>query len=161
MNRNRAIYDIYKTLRISLSKFYQRHSALIGNIMLAGTPRCKKALYSQYFMAILFINSYKSLDSLLSIPPLCSTLPSGGHQWHFNDQDKANCLNDYFLSMSTVNDEHIQLPPFAKLTNNSLSQNHCNEHEIENIIEVLNPNKASDDYGINHKMLKGVYKNNK
>ena len=30
------------------------------------------------------------------------------------------------------------------------------KHEIETIIEVLNPYKASGDDGINHKMLKGV-----
>ena len=34
----------------------------------------------------------------------------------------------------------------------------CTELEIENIIEVLNSNKASGDDGISHKMLKGVSK---
>ena len=29
----------------------------------------------------------------------------------FYDQDKANCLNEYFASISTVNNEHTQLPP--------------------------------------------------
>ena len=48
-----------------------------------------------------------------------SALPSGDNQWHFNDQDKANCLNDYFASISTVNDINTQLPPFTKLTDNS------------------------------------------
>ena len=51
-----------------------------------------------------------------SIPPLCSALPNGDNQWHFNDQDKANCLNDYFASISTVIDEYTLLPPFTKLT---------------------------------------------
>ena len=74
--------------------------------------------------------------------------------------DKANCLNDYFASISTVNDEHTPLPPFAKLTDNSLSLSeiNCTEYEIETIIEVLNPNKASGDDGISHKMIKGVSK---
>ena len=40
----------------------------------------------------------------------------------------------------------------------TLSQIHCTEHEIENIIEVLNPNKASGDDGISHKMLNSVSK---
>ena len=92
------------------------------------------------------------------MPPLCSTLPNGNNQWHFNDLDNANCLNDYFASISTVNDEHTELPPFSKFTDNSLSQIHCTEHEIVNIIEVLSPNKASGDDGISHKMLKGVSK---
>ena len=69
--------------------------------------------------------------------------------------DKANCLNDYFASILTVNDDmntHNYLP----LSRLALSQIHCNEHEIETIIEVLNPYKASGDDGISHKMLKGV-----
>ena len=67
-------------------------------------------------------------------------------------------MNDYFASISTVNDEHIQLPPFSKLTDNSLSEINCTEHEIQTIIEVINPNKASGDDGISHKMHKGVSK---
>ena len=100
----------------------------------------------------------KRNSSTSSKVPLCSTLPNGNNQWHFNDLDKANCLNDYFASTSIVNVEHIQLPPFTKLTDNSLSQIHCTEHEIENIIEVLNSNKASGDDRISHKMLKGMSK---
>ena len=100
----------------------------------------------------------KNNNSTSSIPPLCSALPSGDNQWYFNDQDKANCLNDYFASFSTVNDENTQLPPFTKLTDNSLSQIICTEQEIEKTIEVLNPNKASGDDGISHKMLRGVSK---
>ena len=112
------------------------------------------------------------------IPSLCSTLPNGENQWHFNYQDKANCLRDYFAPISTVNDEHTQLPPFSKLTDNSLSEINCTKHEIETIKEVLNPNKVSKkakirnrynqvphltqdtngDDDISHKMPKGVSK---
>ena len=100
----------------------------------------------------------KSNSSASSIPPLCSSLPNSNNQWHFNDLDKANCLKDYFASISTVNDEHTELPPFSKFTDNSLSQIYCTEHEIENIVEVFNPNKASGDDGISHEMFKGVSK---
>ena len=54
-------------------------------------------------------------NSTSSIPPLCSALPSVDNQWHFNDQDKANCLNAYFASISIVNDENTQLPPLLNL----------------------------------------------
>ena len=73
----------------------------------------------------------KNNNSTSSISPLCSALPSGDNQWHFHDQDKANCLNDYFASISTVNDENTQLPHFTKLTDNSLSQIICTEQEKE------------------------------
>ena len=65
---------------------------------------------------------------------------------------------DDFASILTVNDEHTQLPPFSKLIDNSLSEINCTEHEIETIIEALNPNKARGDDGISHKMFNGVSK---
>ena len=81
--------------------------------------------------------------------------PNGDNQWHFNEQDKANCFNDYFASISSAaNDEHNQLHPFTKLTDNSLSHINCTEHKKETTNEVLSPNKASGDDGISHKMLK-------
>ena len=79
----------------------------------------------------------KSNSSASPIPPLCSTLPNSNNQWHFNDLDKANCLNDYFASISNLNDEHTKLFPFSKFTDNSLSQIRCTEHEIENILKCL------------------------
>ena len=48
--------------------------------------------------------------------------------------------------------------PFQKLTDNTLSQINCTEHEIKAIIELLNPNRASSDDGISHRMLKSVSK---
>ena len=67
-------------------------------------------------------------------------------------------MNEYFASISTVNYEHTQLPRFSKVTDNSLSQIHCTEHELENMIEVLRPNKVCGDDGISHKMHKDVSK---
>ena len=61
------------------------------------------------------VSFVKSSSSASSTPPLCSTLPNGNNQWHFNDLDKANCLNDYFASILTVKDKHTQLPPFQNL----------------------------------------------
>ena len=73
----------------------------------------------------------------------------------FNDKDKANCLNKYFASISTVGDIHTQLPPFTKLTDNSFSHIICTEHEIETTIEVLNHNKANGNDGISNKNAHG------
>ena len=108
------------------------------------------------------IRNFGKLLDILSkptvIPPLSSTLSSGETQWAFTDKEKADCLNDFFVSISTVNDENTVLPHFEKLTNNSLSTVNCTENEIENLINVLNINKASGDDGISHRMLKGVSK---
>ena len=62
----------------------------------------------------------KNNKSISSVTPFCSTLPNGDNIWHLNDQEKDNCLNDYFASISTVNDSETQLPPFTKITDNSL-----------------------------------------
>ena len=44
----------------------------------------------------------KNNSSSLSIPPLSSTLPSSETHWLFTDEAKADCLNDYFVSISTI-----------------------------------------------------------
>ena len=36
------------------------------------------------------------------------------------DKEKADCLNDYFTSVSRVCDENTRLPNFEKLTNSNL-----------------------------------------
>ena len=67
-------------------------------------------------------------------------------------------MNDFFASISTVNGAETQLPPFTKLTDNSLSQIKCTELEIENNIDVLNSNKVSGDDGKRHTMPNCVSK---
>ena len=103
----------------------------------------------------------KNSSSSSAIPPLSTTLPSGETQWSFTDKPKADCLNDYFVSISTANDENTVLPLFEKkntLTNSSLSTVNCTDNDIENLINVLNTDKASGNDGISHRILKGVSK---
>ena len=38
--------------------------------------------------------------------------------------EKAECLNDYFVSISTVDDSNVQLPPIQSRCENSLSTIH-------------------------------------
>ena len=45
-----------------------------------------------------------------AIPPLCSQSPDGSVIVHSTDEAKADCFNDYFASISSVNDEHVRLP---------------------------------------------------
>ena len=75
-----------------------------------------------------------------------------------HNEAKTDCLNDYFVSISYVNDENTVLPPYEKLTNSYLSTVNCSDNEIELLINVLNTNKASVDDGISQRMLKGVSK---
>ena len=56
-----------------------------------------------------FVNNENSSSA---IPPLRSTLPSGKKQFHFSDEEKAECLNEYFSSISNVDDRNTTLSPF-------------------------------------------------
>ena len=91
-----------------------------------------------------------------AIPPLCSQSPDGSVIVHSTDEAKADCFNDYFASISSVNDEHVCLPPFELKTNSKLSSITIEESEIKDIIENLNPNKAIGPDFISNKMLIGT-----
>ena len=100
----------------------------------------------------------KNNDSSANIPPLCSVSDSGDTSFFITDVEKAECLNNYFASISSVQDENATLPIFTRKTNNSLHEITIDAQEIEEIILTLNSNKASGPDTISHKMLKGVAK---
>lgn len=96
----------------------------------------------------------RSKSSTATIPPLCSILPSGEKTYHVTDADKANCLNDYFISISSVDDTNATLPLFYEKTNKVLDKIETTEKEVQDIIDSLNLNKASGPDLISHKMIK-------
>lgn len=98
----------------------------------------------------------KSNSSSVLIPPLCTVSDDNIPILHSTDKEKADCLNDYFTSISTVCDDNVVLPVFQKITDNSLSNFDISENEVKDIINSLNINKASGPDLINHKMLKYV-----
>lgn len=98
----------------------------------------------------------KNNDCSSSIPPLSAISETGCTTFFITDQEKAECLNDYFASISTVDDVNATFPDFYRKTNNSLTHIRVLESEIEEIIKTLNSNKASGPDLISHKMLKGV-----
>ena len=98
----------------------------------------------------------KKNTALCSIPPLCTLGDDNVTKLHTTDKEKADCLNEYFTSVSIVFDENTQLPNFQKITNSNLDSNIITENEVKEIIDLLNINKASGPDLINHKMLKYV-----
>ena len=108
--------------------------------MEGGTSLCKRQLY-------LFFNS-----TLNSFPV------TGQNEFCFSSEDKAELLNKYFTSISTVNDENVELPAFEYKCQNRLSSITCIAHEVATLIELLNPNKATGPDGISNKMLKAAAK---
>ena len=93
-----------------------------------------------------------------SIPPLNSFPVTGQNEFCFSSEDKAELLNKYFTSISTVNDENVALSAFEYKSQNRLSSITCTQHEVASLIELLNPNKATGPDGISNKMLKTVAK---
>ena len=73
---------------------------------------------------------------------------------HYTDMKKAECLNKYFASISTVDDSRACLPPFHPETCNILNTIYITRQEIEDIISTLEVNKAVGPDLISHKLLK-------
>ena len=99
---------------------------------------------------------FKSNTASASVPPLYSTDENGDIKMYTTDKEKADCLNDYFTSISWVCDENVQLPEFQKITNSTLQDITISENEVKDILSTLNVNKASGPDSISHKMHKYV-----
>ena len=75
---------------------------------------------------------------------------------HYTDEDKAECLNKYFSSISTVDDSNVFLPRFEWKTVSRLDHIENSSYEIKNIISTPNLNKAVVPDLISHKVLKNI-----
>ncbi len=85
-----------------------------------------------------------------TIPPLRKT----DSTYTFTDKEKAEALNNYFVSISTVDDSHETLPDFTPRTQAKIDSIHVTEHDITDIILKLNVHKASGPDEFSHRMLK-------
>ena len=86
--------------------------------------------------------------------PLRSLSDSDEVIFHISDEEKANCLDSYFASVSSVDDSYATLPLFTDLTDKVLSYTIITEQEIKDIIDTLDTNKASGPALISNKMIK-------
>ena len=89
-------------------------------------------------------------------PPL--EVNNGKTTYCFSDEEKIECLNNYFTSIPNVDHNNAQLPPFHAKKQNLLSDISYNAGEIETLIKLLNPNKATGPDAISNKMLIAVAK---
>ena len=86
------------------------------------------------------------------IPPLCKSDES----YAFSDEEKVNLLNDYFCSISTIDDSNVELPVFRNRTDSSLSNIIIQIPDDTDVLGILKVNKASGPDGISHRMLKNT-----
>jgi hypothetical protein len=71
-----------------------------------------------------------------------------------DDSDKCELLNKYFSSISKLDEENVTLPQFDSKSNNIIHEIHITENEIIDVIQILDPNKATGPDKISNKMLK-------
>ena len=67
-------------------------------------------------------------------------------------------LNDYFCSISTIDDSGTSLPIFNERTNFSLSNLIINVTDVTDVLSSLKVNKAVGPDGISHRMLKNTFR---
>ena len=92
-------------------------------------------------------------QSSYKIPPLCNA----DNTYSFSDHEKATTLNDYFCSISTIDDANIELPVFENRTDILLSHIIITHSEVADILNTLKVNKATGPDGISHRMLKKLF----
>ena len=86
--------------------------------------------------------------------PALNQNPSNEDPTCFSDEDEANLLNEYFASITNINDEDMTLPKFDKRTSSTLEFMTITKQEISDIVKCLPLNKASGPDRISHKLLK-------
>ena len=97
----------------------------------------------------------KSKKGNYCIPPLHNSINDQNiDDIAYDDSDKCELLNKHVSSISKLNEENAILPQFDSKTNNIIHEIHIIENEIINVIQILDPNKATGPHKISHKMLK-------
>lgn len=72
------------------------------------------------------------------------------------DVDKADLLNDYFCSITRIDDSNVQIPSIPLKTNKRLNTVRVTHSEIRDVLQILKLGKASGQDEISHHMLKNV-----
>ncbi len=85
-----------------------------------------------------------------SIPPL----QTNDNSVAISSLEKANALNNFFISVSTVDDSNVSLPAFISKIDSSIDCIDINEQEITDITRNLEIKKAAGPDEISHRMLK-------
>ena len=111
-------------------------------------PKRKLVITMQIKMLI------KSNKGYYCIPPLWNSINDQNiDDIAYDDSDKCELLNKYFSSISKLDEENVTLPQFDSKTNNIIHEIHITENEIIDVIQILDPNKATGPDKISNKRL--------
>ena len=86
------------------------------------------------------------------IPPL----QNNDGSYRFTDFEKAEELNSYFASISTINETTFELPPFENRCDVDFRYIQITESKVIDVLKILKLNKATGPDGISNRMLKST-----
>ena len=94
----------------------------------------------------------KSNKGSYNVPPLQNEINSSDFDdIVYSDDEKCSLLNKYFSMIANLEEDNVPLPEFQNKTNFSIDNIVVNFEEIIDVIQILNPNKASGPDVISHK----------
>ena len=85
-----------------------------------------------------------------NIPPLHTE----DNKFAFSNQEKADAPNNFFISVSDIEEPNIPLPNSNSRTESELSQIRASESEVKDTLNVLKVNKATGSDSISNRILK-------
>ena len=74
----------------------------------------------------------------------------------YSSSENVEVSNSYFSSISFIDDSNAKLPDFYSFCNKSISDTRILEQDVNDIISILQTNKAVGLDNIGHKMLKST-----
>ncbi|WAR22615.1 hypothetical protein MAR_016589 [Mya arenaria] len=121
----------------------------ISNVNDSSSTLPRSNLKTNYCLNELTINEQEVIDILENLDVNKSTRPDqimakiAGLFIAGKNEEKANALNNYFSSISNVNDSSSTLPRSNLKTNYCLNELTINEQEVIDILENLDVNKST------------------
>ena len=88
--------------------------------------------------------------------PILKKVQNDIEVFYYNDEEKADCLNKYFASISTVDESSASLPQFTLKSNSEMNEVPISTTDVEGIIHSLDINKTVGLDQISHRLLKGT-----
>ena len=95
----------------------------------------------------------KGTGNNYTIPPLYN---GSTGELVYEDKAKADLLNQYFCSITSINDSNREPPNVVPRTHAILSNIDVNIQDVKDILQTLQIGKACGDVGISHQMLKAT-----
>ena len=133
--------------KFARDSFYENVNIIIDK-MYTGDPK-------SYWRLVKRLSKQSGRSSI--VPPLINNNNNNDNNIAIictDDQDKACLLNNYFCSISTIDDRGIEVPDFNMRTHSKFDNLSVSETEIADILGILKLGKASGPDGISHQMLK-------